>query len=160
MSSSPSPPTILLIHGAWHHPSLYDPLCKSLQMLGFEVVCPRLPSCNGAVPPTKFLSDDVALIRATAQTLLGAGKHVVAIMHSYGGMVGTEALHGLPIQHLIYMAAFVPPSGKGLAGMFGGSLPPFIKIDVRFSLSSVYVHFSGVKGLTSISGRERHSQRS
>ena len=137
MAASLSPPTILLIHGAWHYPSLYAPFCKSLEALGYEVVCPRLLSCNDAVPPTKFLHDDVALIRGTAQSLLDEGKRVVAVMHSYGGMVGTDALHGLPIQHLIYMTAFVPPSGKSLAGMFGGTLPPFITIDVgvfsRFS---------------------------
>ncbi|KAH8434360.1 alpha/beta hydrolase [Aspergillus melleus] len=136
-SLSHSPPTILLIHGAWHHPEFYAPLCKSLEALNHEVICPRLPSCNDAVPPTKLLSDDVALIRATAQTLLDRGKRVVAIMHSYGGVVGTDALHGLPIQHLIYMTAFVPPRGKSLTGMFGGTLPPFITIDEENALLRV-----------------------
>lgn len=138
MPSIAPPPALLLIHGAWHHPEFYAPLCKSLEALNYEVVCPRLPSCNDAVPPTKSLHDDVALIRATAQTLLNGGKRVVAIMHSYGGMVGTEALHGLPIEHLIYMTAFLPSSGKSLAGMFGDMLPPFIKIDVGVSRSSLF----------------------
>ncbi|KAE8376041.1 Alpha/beta hydrolase fold-1 [Aspergillus bertholletiae] len=130
-------PTILVIHGAWHHPEFYASFCKALEDLGCEVVCPRLPTCNDDVPPTKKLADDVALIRQTAQSLLDEGKTVVAVMHSYGGVVGTDALHGLAINHLIYMTAFIPPSGKGLSGMFGGQLPPFITVDDEKGLLTV-----------------------
>ena len=103
---------------------------RGLEDLGYEAVCPRLLTCNNDVPPTKTLGDDVALIRKTAQSLLDDGKTVIAVMHSYGGVVGTDALHGLAIKHLIYMTAFIPPSGSSLAGMFGGQLPPFITVDV------------------------------
>ena len=123
-------PTILVIHGAWHHPEFYAPFCKAFEDLGYEAVCPRLLTCNNDVPPTKKLEDDVALIRKTAQSLLDDGKTVIAVMHSYGGVVGTDALHGLAIKRLIYMTAFIPPSGSSLAGMFGGQLPPFITVDV------------------------------
>ncbi|KAE8390748.1 Alpha/beta hydrolase fold-1 [Aspergillus alliaceus] len=122
-------PTILVIHGAWHHPEFYASFCQAFQTLGYETVCPRLPTCNNDLPPTKKLADDVTLIRHTAQSLLDSGKTVVAVMHSYGGVVGTDALHGLAIEHLIYMTAFIPPTGNSLAGMFGGQLPPFITID-------------------------------
>ncbi|GMG23517.1 unnamed protein product [Aspergillus oryzae] len=123
-------PTILVIHGAWHHPEFYAPFCRAFEDLGYEAVCPRLLTCNNDVPPTKTLADDVALIRQTAQSLIDDGKSVVAVMHSYGGIVGTDALDGLAIKRLIYMTAFIPPSGNSLAGMFGGQLPPFITIDV------------------------------
>ncbi|GAB1198169.1 hypothetical protein APSETT444_007477 [Aspergillus pseudonomiae] len=110
-----SRPTILVIHGAWHHPEFYAPFCKAFENLGYEAVCPHLLTCNNDVPPTKKLEDDVALIRQTAQSLLDDGKAVVAVMHSYGGIVGTDALHGLAIKRLIYMTAFIPPSGSSLA---------------------------------------------
>ncbi|KAB8271305.1 Alpha/beta hydrolase fold-1 [Aspergillus minisclerotigenes] len=122
-------PTILVIHGAWHHPEFYAPFCRAFEDLGYEAVCPRLLTCNNDVPPTKTLADDVALIRQTAQSLIDDGKSVVAVMHSYGGIVGTDALDGLAIKRLIYMTAFIPPSGNSLAGMFGGQVPPFITID-------------------------------
>ena len=122
--------TILVIHGAWHHPDFYAPFCKEFENLGYETICPRLPTCNNDVPPTRKLADDVSLIRQTAQSLLDSGKTIIAVMHSYGGVVGTNALHGLAIDRLIYMTAFVPPAGNSLAGMFGGSLPPFITADV------------------------------
>ncbi|KNG88780.1 hypothetical protein ANOM_002820 [Aspergillus nomiae NRRL 13137] len=132
-----SRPTILVIHGAWHHPEFYAPFCKAFEDLGYEAVCPHLLTCNNDVPPTKKLEDDVALIRQTAQSLLDDGKAVVAVMHSYGGIVGTDALHGLAIKRLIYMTAFIPPSGSSLAGMFGGQLPPFITIDDEKELLTV-----------------------
>ncbi|KAJ5978792.1 hypothetical protein N7501_002134 [Penicillium viridicatum] len=130
-------PTILVIHGAWHHPDFYATFCKAFEELGYETICPRLPTCNDAIPSTKKLADDVTLIRQTAQSLLDSGKPVIAVMHSYGGVVGTEALHGLAIKQLIYMTAFVPPAGNSLAGMFGGRLPPFITVDEERALLTV-----------------------
>ncbi|KAE8318229.1 Alpha/beta hydrolase fold-1 [Aspergillus transmontanensis] len=129
MSPAPRRPTFLVIHGAWHHPELYGTFCKAIENRGTEVVCPRLPSCSGELPPTKTIQDDIALIRATAESLIQDGKQVFAVMHSYGGMVGTDALEGLGIQRLIYLAAFVPSSGKSLVDMLGGSMAPFIVCD-------------------------------
>ncbi|KAE8379017.1 Alpha/beta hydrolase fold-1 [Aspergillus bertholletiae] len=129
MSTASRRPTFLIIHGSWHHPELYGAFCKAIENCGADVICPRLPTANGECPPTTSIEDDVTLIRATAQSLLQEGKEVYAVMHSYGGMVGTDALAGLGIQRLIYLAAFVPFRGKSLVGMFGGSLAPFISCD-------------------------------
>ncbi|KAE8140481.1 Alpha/beta hydrolase fold-1 [Aspergillus pseudotamarii] len=129
MSTAPRPPTFLIIHGSWHYPELYGTFCKAVENRGTEVVCPRLPSCSGELLPTKTIEDDVALVRDIAQSLVQEGKEVFAVMHSYGGMVGTDALAGLGIQRLIYLAAFVPFSGNSLVDMFGGSLAPFIVCD-------------------------------
>ncbi|KAE8154370.1 alpha/beta-hydrolase [Aspergillus avenaceus] len=131
---APASPTFLVIHGAWHNPEHYAMLCNAIQRSGGETVCPYLPSCSGEIPPTQTLEDDILLIRQTAQSLLDQGKRVVAVMHSYGGMVGTDALEGLPIDQLIYVAAFVPPSGKSLTDMFDGHSAPFISIDVSVKL--------------------------
>lgn len=74
--------------------------------------------------------------------LIDAGKEVAVVMHSYGGVVGTEALHGLGqennkasgkaggVKRMIYMTAFIPQLGQSLAGIFGGGLPPFIQVKV------------------------------
>ncbi|CAG7981076.1 unnamed protein product [Penicillium nalgiovense] len=137
MTTSNTRPSILVIHGAWHHPDFYATFCKAFEDLGYETICPRLPTCNDDAPPTKKLADDVSLIRRTAQSLLDSGKTIIAVMHSYGGVVGTDALHGLAIDQLIYMTAFVPPTGNSLAGMFGGRLPPFITVDDERDLLTV-----------------------
>lgn len=119
-------PTVLIVHGAWHTPQHYSKLLQAFQSSGYEAICPFLPTCNGAVPPNKKLTDDVALIRQTAKDLLREGKELVTVCHSYGGIVATEALHSLSVKRIIYLCAFVPLRGEGLAGIFGGNLPPWI----------------------------------
>ncbi|KAL8735364.1 MAG: hypothetical protein Q9166_000909 [cf. Caloplaca sp. 2 TL-2023] len=123
-------PTIVLIQGGWHVPSTYSKFTSSLKSAGYEVHVPRLPSMNGARPPNTDLSTDTELIRSYVESLIDAGRTVIAIMHSYGGQVGTNALHGLGVKtrakrqhplsggvsHLIYMCAFALPEGGSMVG--------------------------------------------
>ena len=123
-------PTIVLIHGGWHIPGTYFKFTRSLESEGFEVHIPRLPSMNEARPPDADLATDTAMIHAYVESLVDAGRHVIAIMHSYGGQVGTNALHGLGLDscvqrgegltggvtHLIYMCAFALLEGGSMVG--------------------------------------------
>jgi len=118
-----SKPTIVLIGGAWHPPTAYSKLTTSLKSAGYEVHVPHYPSLNGARPPNADLATDTALVREEVQSLVDAGRTVIALMHSYGGQVGTNALHGLGVEarakenlpggvaHLIYMCASALPEG-------------------------------------------------
>ena len=119
-------PTLVLIHGGWHVPSTYYKFTSSLRSVGFEVHVPRLPSMNEARPPTTDLATDTALVRGYVESLVDAGRIVIAIMHSYGGQVGTNALYGLGLDnrsqqglsggvvHLVYMCAFAMPEGGSM----------------------------------------------
>lgn len=117
-------PTLVLIHGGWHIPETYSTFTSSLRSAGYEVHVPRLPSMNGARPPNTDLATDTALIHEYVENLVEAGRHVVAIMHSYGGQVGTNALYDLGahsratggVTHLIYMCAFALPEGGSMVG--------------------------------------------
>lgn len=143
-------PSICIVHGAWHHPAYYQPLVDALQKLGHETICPRLPSCSDGFSYKNSFADDVSCIRRNVTELIEAGKEVVVVMHSYGGVVGTEALFELGWEHrkaegkaggvkrMIYMTAFIPQMGQSLAGIFGGGLPPFIQVKVlsRFEVLS------------------------
>ena len=132
-------PTVLIIHGAWHHPGYFEQTINALQAKGYEVSCPRLPTCNDAIPPNKLFEDDTKLIRDTATALADDGNEIVALMHSYGGVVGTDSLYDLStssradlslkggIKRLLYMCAFIPQKGQSLAGIFGGGLPPWLE---------------------------------
>lgn len=128
-------PVILLVTGAWHIPEHYSLLSNRLRHLGFTVECPLLKTNNNVGLPNATLDDDIEQIRALANHYLNADQDVVAIMHSYGGIVGTSAFSGLGpknrcgktcVKALIYMAAFVPLEGESLAGIFGGALPPWL----------------------------------
>lgn len=123
-------PTIVLIHGGWHVPSTYSKFTTSLRSAGYEVHVPRLPSTNEARPPNADLATDTTMIRGYVEGLVDAGRLIIAIMHSYGGQVGTNALYGLSLNdrtkregnqsggvvHLIYMCAFALPEGGSMAG--------------------------------------------
>lgn len=137
-----SKPTILIIHGAWHHPAYFQRFTIALQKEGYHTCCPLLPTCNNAVPPNMSFEDDVKLIRETAISIADEGKEVIALMHSYGGIVGTDALYDLSLQNrseagsrggvrrLLYMCAFMPRKDQSVPELFGGAFPPWVKIKV------------------------------
>ncbi|KAI4598511.1 hypothetical protein KJ359_002922 [Pestalotiopsis sp. 9143b] len=116
-------PTILIIGGAFHTPNSYQKLVKALELAGYEVHVPSLPTGNGARPPTANLTTDSQLIRGYAESLIRAGRRIVVIAHSYGGQVCSNALHGLGtkdrsgkglsggVAALIYMSSFALPEG-------------------------------------------------
>ncbi|KAL8820298.1 MAG: hypothetical protein Q9191_007544 [Dirinaria sp. TL-2023a] len=112
-------PSIVLVHGAWHTPFAYEKFISALDEVGFEVHCPLLPTSNGSRPPQASLADDVAAVRTIVQSLVEASKQVLVIMHSYGGVPGSNALHDLStchrakmnlpggVVHLVYMCAYI-----------------------------------------------------
>ena len=122
-------PTIVLVHGAWHTPANYQSYIDALRVQGFTVHCPRLPSCNGASPPNASLSDDVVCVRDVVEPLVEAGEHVLMLLHSYGGAVGTDAVEGLTfparkasgqsggVIHLLYLCAYILLPGSTIFGI-------------------------------------------
>ncbi|XDG00629.1 hypothetical protein ABKA04_000244 [Annulohypoxylon sp. FPYF3050] len=155
----PNKPTLIIIHGAWHVPENYAKLTRALESQGYEVHVPRLPSVNGARPPNSDLTTDTHLIRSYVESLVRAGRTVLAIMHSYGGMVGTNALHDLGVSarqalglrggvsHLIYMAAYAVPEGTAMIDKiteFGHK--DYLPFTVNFAEDQTCV-FRDLKGL-------------
>ncbi len=122
-------PVIVLVHGAWHTPPIYQSYIDDLKTQGFTVYCPRLPSCSGASPPKASLPEDIVCVREVVKPLVEAGKRVVMVMHSYGGAVGTDAVEGLAFSarkaagqsggviHLLYLCAFMLPPGSTILGI-------------------------------------------
>ena len=110
---------MLLVGGAWHTKDYLMPLAEMLEAAGHPVVCVSLPSV-GANPPKPDFEDDVAVIRSAASQLIYEKKRVLAILHSYGGIVGTEALQGFKnvstdgagvVIGLLYIATMLPKKG-------------------------------------------------
>ena len=146
----PRKPVVLFVHGSWHSPAHFKPIVDLFQSTGYRALCPRLPTLN---PPqsTTSLPDDAACIRSELKTLIeDEGEDVIVAMHSYGGIVGTEAVdavwnkqsrqaRGQPggVLRLLYICAFVLPLNASLVSGFGGQIPPFIEIQ-----ASVWNHCS------------------
>jgi pimeloyl-ACP methyl ester carboxylesterase len=132
-------PTIVLVHGAWHQPANYQTFIDALSSAGFSVHAPRLPSCSNdyTTPPSVSLPEDVTAINTALKERVNAGEEILLVMHSYGGLVGTDALtddllratraaKGQPggVSHLLYQCAYMLAPGTSVidickaAGLF------------------------------------------
>ncbi len=130
--SSKAKPAILLVHGAWHVPEHYSDFIQHLQHAGFEVSCPRLPTCDEAKRLTADIFADAQVVRDQVISLMDKSRELIMLLHSYGGAVGTEAVKGLfaseratrglkgGVVHLIYMCGFMLQVGECVGG---ASLP-------------------------------------
>jgi pimeloyl-ACP methyl ester carboxylesterase len=148
----PSKPSIVIVPGAFHSPAHYARLAEHLQGLGYPCVTVALPSV-GASPPVPTFVADVDAIRGAVLDVLHAGRDCIAVLHSYGGIPGCEAMRGLAkaeraqIAHeggvlaILFIASLVVPEGNSLFAARGGAVPPEWDVQVRlwafisFSLS-------------------------
>ena len=121
-------PSIVVVTGAWHVPAHYESFTTALTKAGYSVHCPLLPTCSGARPPNSSLQDDANVIRALLVSLVEKGESILVLMHSYGGIVGSNAvtpeLYAVSrtragrtggVAALIYMCAFLLPLGESIA---------------------------------------------
>lgn len=139
-----SKPVFVLAPGAWHKGQASFQLVQDrLHAQGYETDAVEYPSV-GAEPPTKGLFDDAAAVRETVTKWADAGRQVILVVHSYGGLVGAEASKGLGwkqrqaeegkkggITLLVYLSAFVTPKGLSILEMLGGNPLPWMDFQVR-----------------------------
>lgn len=132
-------PTIVFIPGAWHTPEYYGQVIAILQTQGYPITTVSLPSVGGL----STMLDDAAAIQCEVSRLADEGKKVILVMHSYGGIPGTESAKGLAwrtrraeersggIVHLVYLCAYLVKEGMSVSGMANGAeWPQFLKLEV------------------------------
>jgi pimeloyl-ACP methyl ester carboxylesterase len=132
-------PTIVLVHGAWLTPDCWSLVTSQLKEYGYPFQAIQLPSAGGDLATT--VEDDAAHIRMTTSELAATGKDVILVLHSYGGIPGTESAKGLlkkdreaeqktgGIISMVYVTAFLLPLGASL-GSFLGDMPPWVIFEV------------------------------
>ncbi|OHE95487.1 hypothetical protein CORC01_09220 [Colletotrichum orchidophilum] len=140
VASAATLPTVVFTPGAWHGPQSFDLVRAGLTLKGYESEAITLPSV-GAEPATVGLEKDAAVLRSTIETLADAGKEVVVVVHSYGGMVGGNAIEGLGYKQraannekggvimLVYLAAFAAPNATSLLDMLNGEYLPWMRAE-------------------------------
>ncbi|KAH7336389.1 hypothetical protein BKA65DRAFT_563487 [Rhexocercosporidium sp. MPI-PUGE-AT-0058] len=84
-------PTIVFTPGAWHGTWAFDKVRSQLESLGYPTEAVALPSV-GSNNLTVGLAEDAAALRTELTTLADAGKEIVMVVHSYGGVVRTNAV--------------------------------------------------------------------
>lgn len=126
-------PTIVLIPGAWHTPTPYLPFLRRLEALGFPTASGKLPSVISPDPSDESrpadshtLASDVAFAREHIVLPALETNDVVLLLHSYGGVVGGAAAHGLgpadrkaegkkhAVLGLVYLCAIVGFEGRSM----------------------------------------------
>ena len=102
-----SRPTVVLVHGAFADSSGWNDVVEMLHAEGVQVTAPA--------NPLRGISIDAAYIASFLGQVPGP---VVAVGHSYGGAVITNAAtNASNVVGLVYVAAFAPDEGETLGGI-------------------------------------------
>jgi pimeloyl-ACP methyl ester carboxylesterase len=104
-------PTVVLVHGAFADAGSWAPVTQRLVEAGVPV--------RAIVNPLRGVSADAAYVASAINQIDGP---VLAVGHSYGGMIITNAVpQTTNVVGLVYVAAFAPDKGETLAGIVGRS---------------------------------------
>ncbi|KAJ5274030.1 hypothetical protein N7478_009155 [Penicillium angulare] len=148
-----SKPTIVIVQGSFQTPLVYEALEAGLKNAGYPVVHPLLPSCTDVEAddfPSRTLVDDAsAVTKAIKRLVVDEEKLVIVVMHSYGGIVGSEAVQESlsysqrqaegekgGVVHLFYYSAFILGKGQSVLSTFGESPNNNVKSDGRFCIKN------------------------
>jgi len=116
-AGSPTRPTLLLVHGAWHGAWVWEKVRRELTARGCLVHTLDLPSVGERGRPRKALYDDAAAVRQRVEEIRGP---VVVVAHSYGGAAVTQGVANLSnVRHIVYVCAFALDVGDSLLGLVG-----------------------------------------
>ena len=106
-------PSIVLVHGGWQSPSSFSLLVPLLSCAGYNVVIPTLASSNPQFSnPRVSFTVDVAVVRSAVENEILRGREVVVVMHSYGAIVGCEAMKGVKVKKLSTGEALMDDPGS------------------------------------------------
>lgn len=86
-------PTLVFVPGSWHRPTCYNKITKLLQEK-YKLRCISVTLRSTSGDATATFKDDLDAVREQLSSETRAGRDVVVIAHSYGGMVGNSAIKG------------------------------------------------------------------
>jgi pimeloyl-ACP methyl ester carboxylesterase len=110
-TTSPSPLTVVFVHGAFADSSSWTGVLERLQANNVQVVA--------AANPLRGISIDSAYVASVFDQIEGP---VLAVGHSYGGAVISNAATGARnVVGLVFVAAFAPEEGERLGEVTGTS---------------------------------------
>lgn len=138
-------PAIIIIPGAWHQPVHYTALAEPLRQQGYKVEVAALSTMGDPdAIRAKTHHDDVEIVRALLEPHLAAGREVVLVGHSYGGLVATDTAAGFTVEE----RGAVPTGPDGGLQVQGGGVRAVVYI-----ASPAVVE----KGISLTSGMEKMS---
>jgi pimeloyl-ACP methyl ester carboxylesterase len=106
--------TVVLVHGAFAESASWNDVISRLQDQGYTVIA--------AANPIRSVSGDAEFVASIFEAVEGS---IVAVGHSYGGTVITNAVRDNEnVEALVYVAGYAPEEGESsleLSGRFPGS---------------------------------------
>lgn len=106
---------IILVHGAWQGPYVWNQTKADLEKAGYPVSVVSLPAHGDDITPAYqvTLQSYVEIVKAAINSY---DEPVILVGHSLGGAIITQTAAELPgkISKLIYVAGFIPQSGKSV----------------------------------------------
>ncbi|POS82580.1 hypothetical protein EPUL_006207, partial [Erysiphe pulchra] len=156
-------PSIIIVPGSWQQVTAFQDFVNILEREGFPTEAINLPSVGSvSAPPLPGLAEDIAAVQKSITQAVEKSKEVILLCHSYGGLVGSNAAEGLDIhtrskqgkaggiKKIIFLSAFVIPSGKSLFGLMGGQPLPWMDVnDDKISANKEMIVQIGFNDLSS-----------
>ncbi len=115
----------VLVHGAWHGAWAWRRMMPLLRQAGHSVTAPTLSGLGErAHHAPGHCGLDIHVQDITQHLAMEDLRHVVLVGHSYAGCVvsGVLAARTGRVAHAIYLDAFVPADGQGLASFVPAEL--------------------------------------
>lgn len=151
-------PFFVILPGGSQNPTHYGYLAHILQLAGYPTFSALLPSVGATGNVTT--QDDMMYIRERMLLpILDVEEHdVIIIAHSYGGVPGSAAVHGLGkaertaqgkktgVLGQIFIASILQKGGDG-TDMFtasGGQFPPHLRADVSLKICRFFIAYRAV----------------
>ncbi|KAI0407384.1 hypothetical protein F4802DRAFT_605557 [Xylaria palmicola] len=118
-----SKPTVFFLPGGYHTSWIYDSVRSILSDRGFSTDACDLVSVGTADASVGMYSNAMHL-RSQLTKIIDEGKEIVLVAHSYGGIVGSNAVDGLITEQrasqgkqggivlILYLAGLVVPAGR------------------------------------------------
>ena len=140
-------PTIVLVPGSFCSAALlWDAVIDKLHNAVYDAIAVELQTVSPpSTAPAKTMADDAAHIHGIVEALANDEKEVLVVMHSYGGIPGTQAVKGLTrkerqeqgkaggVTGLVYVSSLLINEGESSEDSFAafrGSPPEFFKVHV------------------------------
>ncbi|KAJ5173647.1 uncharacterized protein N7500_001578 [Penicillium coprophilum] len=127
-------PSIVIVPGAWHRPAHFQSLIDKLAEANYDAEAVTMPAVDSN-PPLASWDQDAQAVRQVIMKKLDAGKDVVVLGHSFGGVAMSEGAKGLGkterdsqglrggIIKLVYMCAMALPEGQSHIGQLVPQTP-------------------------------------
>lgn len=106
---------VVLVHGAWQGAYVWDQTKADLVAAGYRVSVVKLPGHSEDATPAHQVSFQT-YVNEVKTAIEAYNEPVILVGHSLGGAVITQTASDIPqkIKKLVYVAGFIPISGKSV----------------------------------------------